>query len=89
MKEATERLTFLEKFISKHYLNQPPWARTGTFLVLLGLFVYSFYRLVGGEYRVMGQIVEDVGNGRIKEASDYEVRIGDVPGAPEGRLTLS
>jgi len=76
MPDDEKRMNFLEQFISKHYLKQPKSVRTVTFVLFTLLFVYSTYRLIGGEFTVNGRMLQKV-EGGFKPAKNYDVQVGD------------
>jgi hypothetical protein len=53
--EQRSRL-FLERFIEKHFANQPAFVRAFVFILFSVLLAYSFYQGVGGEASVQGRL---------------------------------
>lgn len=76
MNNEQKHLTFLEQFISKHYLTQPLCVRTFTYVIFVMLLVFAIYRLTAGEFSIRGRILQKVDHG-YKPAKNYEVRVRD------------
>jgi hypothetical protein len=49
-------VTFVERFLARHYLKQPAWLRAGSFIVFLMLFSYGFVTLVSDQRVVAGRV---------------------------------
>lgn len=77
MANEQKHLSWLEKFLSKYYMNQPKWLRTIVYLMLALLLVYSFYRIIGGEFSVRGSILLQETQERYKPVKSFDVQVGD------------
>ncbi len=76
MGNEQKHISFLENFISKHYMKQPKWVRTFVYLAFAILLVFSIYRLTSGDFSVRGRILEESG-GSYHPAKNFDVRIRD------------
>src|SRR5262245_19430569 len=75
---ATDKLSFIGKFIDRYYLQQKPWIQSSTFLVFVALFAYGFVNLLSGTRVLSGNAWE-----QCPQSSDcqlyakfYEIRWG-------------
>ena len=74
---ASRQIDFFQRFVDKYYMRQPKSIRSIVFLLITLTLLYGFYRIVGGEFSVGGQIFV-VERGRdVTPAKNLSVWVGD------------